>query len=120
MENDAKAQKTDPQFHVDSTSPASPTRLKTRRYTVVSAGENEPPTKLQATIPYVRITPLFRLLIYNRPKVHPSKDMPKHLPALDFRMYDAILSERKSTQASIPDPEMEKFLPLLKDYLKSK
>lgn len=44
-------------------------------------------------------------------------DLPKKI--LDFRMYDAIPSKEKPTQVGETDPEMENFLPLLRDYLKS-
>ncbi len=34
-------------------------------------------------------------------------------------MFDAIPSREKLSQAGETDPEMDKFLPLLKDYLRS-
>jgi hypothetical protein len=34
-------------------------------------------------------------------------------------MYDAILSQRTPLLANATDPDMEKFIPLLNDYLKS-
>lgn len=107
-ENTAKAQITNVPVQTDSIvdTPSSPTCLrkeKTRRYTIVSPEENEPSAKRAAASP---------------PKVYASKDLVKHPPVPDFRLYDAILSERESVLANQPDPEMEKFLPMLNDYLK--
>ncbi|KAG6837610.1 hypothetical protein H0H93_006131 [Arthromyces matolae] len=48
------------------------------------------------------------------PKVLSAKDMPLKSP--DIKMFDAVLST--DTQATPIDPEMEKFLPMLNDYLK--
>jgi len=87
----------------DSEIPSSPIRSKkaqTPRYTVVSADEQEPPAKRRMT---------------NLPKASSPSDPPKNPP---IRMYDAVPSKAKSIQASETDPEMEKFLPMLKDYLK--
>lgn len=46
------------------------------------------------------------------PKVISSKDVPRN----DFRMYDAVPEDQGSTLPPM-DPEMDKFLPMLQDYL---
>ncbi|KAI9568329.1 hypothetical protein HD554DRAFT_758683 [Boletus coccyginus] len=46
------------------------------------------------------------------PKVISSKDIPRN----DFRMYDAVLEDQGHALPPM-DPEMEKFLPMLQDYL---
>lgn len=45
------------------------------------------------------------------------KDVPPK--KTDFNMYDAILSGTDSVPPPVFDPEMEKFMPMLTDYLKS-
>ncbi|EGN98124.1 hypothetical protein SERLA73DRAFT_138396 [Serpula lacrymans var. lacrymans S7.3] len=47
------------------------------------------------------------------PKVLSAKDVP---PPKDFRMYDAVLADKESATPAF-DSEMEKFLPMLNDYL---
>lgn len=51
------------------------------------------------------------------PKVHAVKDLQKAA----FTMYDAVssLGTLASATAMAVDPEIEKFLPMLQDYLKS-
>lgn len=46
------------------------------------------------------------------PKVISAKDVPKN----DFKMYDAIPADQEALVQSL-DPEMDKFLPMLQDYL---
>ncbi|KAF9235188.1 hypothetical protein BU15DRAFT_78283 [Melanogaster broomeanus] len=46
------------------------------------------------------------------PKVISSKDVPQN----DFKMYDAVLEHQRSSLPPM-DPEMERFLPMLQDYL---
>jgi len=46
------------------------------------------------------------------PKVISSKDIPRN----DFKMYDAVLADQGHALPPM-DPEMEKFLPMLQDYL---
>ena len=54
-----------------------------------------------------------------RPKVVSSRDLPPKAANDDIKMYDAVLERNKSPRESGPvDPEMDKFLPLLMDYLK--
>lgn len=79
-----------------TSSPARRRHEQNRLYTVVSAKHE----------PYVKHSP---------PKTTSSKDLCKDPISSDFKMYDAILSEG----GSMRDPEMEKFLPLLNDYLKN-
>jgi hypothetical protein len=47
------------------------------------------------------------------PVILPAKDGGDNGP-LDYKVYDAILASDASSPA---DPEMEKFLPLLEEYL---
>jgi len=54
----------------------------------------------------------------SRPKVISSRDLPPKAANDDIKMYDAVLERDKSARESAKDPEMDKFLPLLKDYLK--
>ncbi|KAF7768105.1 hypothetical protein Agabi119p4_7348 [Agaricus bisporus var. burnettii] len=81
--------------------PLSPIRTKKPRYTIVPPATREHPIGRQGA---------------NPPKVHSSNELQKN--PFDFRVYDAILSKQRPLQASAPDPEMEKFIPLLNDYLK--
>ena len=54
-----------------------------------------------------------------RPKVISSKDLPPKTANHDIKMYDAVLEKDKSPRESaMVDAEMDKFLPMLKDYLK--
>ena len=48
----------------------------------------------------------------------PSKDLPQK-NGKDFKMYDAVLSADNLPELVL-DPEMEKFMPMLNDYLKCK
>jgi len=50
------------------------------------------------------------------PKVISHKDLPSHSQNSDIKMFDAVLEPQKPAPPS--DPEMDKFLPLLQDYLK--
>lgn len=52
-----------------------------------------------------------------RPKVLSTKDLPPKKSQPDFRMFDAVLTTDKPPSTPM-DPEMEKFLPMLNDYLK--
>jgi hypothetical protein len=53
------------------------------------------------------------------PQFLSSRDFNKEpKPAKDFKLYDAIPAEAPVAQAPISD-EVDKFLPLLNDYLKS-
>jgi len=55
-------------------------------------------------------------LTWGRPKVVSAKDVQSQN---DFRMYDAVPAEQKNA-SPIFDSEMEKFLPMLQNYLCSK
>ncbi|KAF8158231.1 hypothetical protein B0H34DRAFT_674684 [Crassisporium funariophilum] len=86
--------------------PPSPTTRQpreehTRRYTIIEHDQPVVPTRRFPTSP---------------PKVLSSKEM-ETKKSVDFKMYDAI----PTTQPSVPekeDAEMDKFLPMLNDYLK--
>ncbi|KIJ60290.1 hypothetical protein HYDPIDRAFT_32410 [Hydnomerulius pinastri MD-312] len=69
-----------------------------RRYTVKVAGEER------------RADPRRRPT--SPPKVISAKDIPQN----DFKMYDAVLAEQGPSLPAL-DTEMEKFLPMLQDYL---
>ncbi|KAA1473809.1 hypothetical protein DENSPDRAFT_297712 [Dentipellis sp. KUC8613] len=68
-----------------------------RQYTIINASGDYKPN------PYATAPPV----------VLSAKDLEKQ--KADFQMYDAILASEKATPV---DPEIEKFLPLLQDYLK--
>ncbi|KAG6909269.1 hypothetical protein DXG01_001331 [Tephrocybe rancida] len=51
------------------------------------------------------------------PKVLSAKDLPPKHSHPDFKMFDAVLATDKPVSTHM-DPEMEKFLPMLNDYLK--
>lgn len=55
---------------------------------------------------------LFSTYRFTRPKVISAKDVPRN----DFRMYDAVPADQDALLQSL-DPEMDKFLPMLRDYL---
>ncbi|KAF8895310.1 hypothetical protein BD779DRAFT_1498770 [Infundibulicybe gibba] len=83
-----------------------------------------PSTRPQKDDPYRRYT----ILKAENTEKEPQKDLPhppkvlstKELQAKkpDFRMYDAILATEKSAPSAPIDSEMEKFLPMLNDYLR--
>lgn len=62
-----------------------------------------------------------RLVLFNQkvlasPKVLSSKEISKN--TIDFKMYDAIPAAQQSSYSG-DSSEMDKFLPMLNDYLKS-
>jgi hypothetical protein len=57
------------------------------------------------------------LCAFTSPKVISHKDLPPK--QTDFKMYDAILYGDGGTPAPTFDSDMDKFLPMLTDYLKS-
>jgi len=64
------------------------------------------------------------MLTLNRPKVLSAKDLASSKTANDFKMYDAIPEETQQAGMAVDTPslssaEMDKFLPMLNDYLKS-
>ncbi|KAF8654619.1 hypothetical protein AX16_003530 [Volvariella volvacea WC 439] len=74
-----------------------------RRYTILTPSEE----------------PTFSKHPTNPPKVISVKDLPStKVSRSDFRLYDAVLSKEDRRPAPAVDPEMEKFIPLLNDYLK--
>ncbi|KIK03305.1 hypothetical protein K443DRAFT_95367 [Laccaria amethystina LaAM-08-1] len=86
--------------------PAVPRQLNeehSRRYTIVEHEKPELPTRQFPTSP---------------PKVVSAKDLSAKSRLHDFKMYDAIPSTRKASKRLEIDSEMEKFLPMLNDYLK--
>lgn len=105
----------------------SPKRTKyqapSRTYTIVQQEEEDPyARKRHATAPYVshfRASPLF-VFTRRRPKVWSSKDYEAMKRAAQFKMYEAVPSVAGAKPGAAPtetDAEIEKFLPLLKDYL---
>ena len=61
-----------------------------------------------------------QFLTYYRPKVWSTKELEAIKKSAQFKMYEAVLSTGEKTGVSVPseaDTEIEKFLPLLKDYL---
>ncbi|KAJ8691060.1 hypothetical protein PTI98_010667 [Pleurotus ostreatus] len=86
-------------YEAPQTLPSSPPRppvTETRRYTIVNAQEQEPERGRLPTSP---------------PVVVSSKNVPSKSP--EIKLYDAVVSN------DVPDadPEMEKFLPMIRDYL---
>lgn len=58
-----------------------------------------------------------------RPKVWSTKELEAAKRAVQFKMYEAVPSTSTGKKASTPseiDAEIDKFLPLLKDYLNGK
>ncbi|RDB17900.1 RNA polymerase II nuclear localization protein IWR1 [Hypsizygus marmoreus] len=76
-----------------------------RRYTILQSEEHDLET------PKVQRAPT------SPPKVISAKDLPPKTLSPDVKMYDAVLAADKASAPAI-DPEMEKFLPMLNDYLK--
>lgn len=60
------------------------------------------------------------ILTEYRPKVYSSKEMEEIKRSAAFKMYDAVPSSVSGAVISDTDKEIEKFLPLLKDYLSGK
>ncbi|KAF8552758.1 hypothetical protein OG21DRAFT_1339009 [Imleria badia] len=90
-----------------------------RRYAVKVTGDGQAPrAKRRPTSPYVPphlCSPspyLTACGVFLSPKVISSKDISRN----DFRMYDAVLEDQGLALPPM-DPEMEKFLPMLQDYL---
>ncbi|PPQ67988.1 hypothetical protein CVT25_000468 [Psilocybe cyanescens] len=87
--------------------PPSPVSRRTqeeiaRRYTIVDQEEVNRPPRRFPTAP---------------PKVLSSKELEKNKSASDFKMYDAIPTDEQPTVQDEPS-EIDKFLPMLNDYLK--
>lgn len=64
----------------------------------------------------VSSTPIYRRSF--RPKVLSAKELEKDKTPVDFTMYDAIPADEPSMEVD-DSSEMDKFLPMLNDYLKS-
>ena len=64
----------------------------------------------------IRRQDLFNSVLLASPKVLSAKDIAKS--PVDFKMYDAILADQQSLSAD-DSSEVNKFLPMLNDYLKS-
>lgn len=91
-----------------------------RRYAILDQDDRDAQVRKPLTSPYVvnsRMAFPFPAdigTIFSRPKVISSKDLPQKKSLLpDFKMYDAVPAVDKPTV----DSEMEKFLPMLNDYL---
>lgn len=101
--HDENNNNTQPLVPVDVTNPSVAQRHRQlvdegRRYTIVPTRESTENTKY-ATSP---------------PKVISAKDIQ---PQSDFRMYDAVPADNKPT-SPVFDSDMEKFLPMLQNYLR--
>ena len=96
-----------------------------RTYTIVQQEDEDPYARRRhATAPYVfhvgAVRPL--VLILHRPKVWSTKELEamKRAAQAKFKMYEAVPSGAGNKPGAEPmdaDEEIEKFLPLLKDYL---
>ncbi|KAJ6466386.1 hypothetical protein C8R45DRAFT_839220 [Mycena sanguinolenta] len=82
-------------------SPSAPKDDPLRRYKII-AHEEEVPVR--------------RRLPSSPPKVVSAKDVLPKVKDTGFKLYDAVLSADKST--TVGDEEMEKFMPMLSEYLK--
>jgi hypothetical protein len=92
-----------------------------RRYTILKPDGGEAERRRPPTSPCV-IDPLTLILLpthfaITRPKVLSAKDLPPKIRNPDFKMFDAVLATDKLVPPAV-DSEMEKFLPMLNDYLK--
>jgi len=85
------------------TSPSIPKDDPVRRYKIILQEEDEAPAR--------------RRLPTSPPKVIPVKDLPPKTKNTGFKLYDAVLSADKTATAKA-DEEMEKFMPMLDEYLK--
>jgi len=104
LETAAKTALQPPPTVADVTPPSPASRQSkddnTRRYTIVEYDQPRAPISRFPTSP---------------PKVLSSKEIPK--TPIDFKMYDAILAARQPLPTDDAS-EMDKFLPMLNDYLK--
>ncbi|KAF8967109.1 hypothetical protein BDZ97DRAFT_566928 [Flammula alnicola] len=73
-----------------------------RRYTIVDAEEPKAPSRRYPTAP---------------PKVYSTKELEERRSQRDFKMYDAVPANEQPMVVDEPS-EMDKFLPMLNDYLK--
>lgn len=64
----------------------------------------------------MRLLALSNFKLFASPKVLSSKEIIKN--PVDFKMYDAIPAEQQSSSTD-DSSEMDKFLPMLNDYLQS-
>ncbi|KAL1744062.1 hypothetical protein HDZ31DRAFT_39473 [Schizophyllum fasciatum] len=84
--------------------PPSPKTLRAQRYTIVSQDEEQQARTRAPTAP---------------PKVWASKDLEQASSAPDIKMYDAVPDDGSSQKPQSPmDSEIDKFIPLLDEYLK--
>lgn len=97
-----------------------------RRYTIIKreVPTSEPPAKRRIpTAPYVLsvcIPIICSCTCWIRPKVWSTKELEAlRQSESGFTMYDAIPSSSALSTSSEVDPEVVKFLPLLRDYLQS-
>ncbi|KAL0960871.1 hypothetical protein HGRIS_005886 [Hohenbuehelia grisea] len=82
--------------------PPSPNQDRNRRYAIINAPEPEPDLGRRAPT--------------SPPKILSSKDVARlKNKALEYRLYDAVLASEKEDNM---DTEMEKFMPMIRDYLK--
>jgi hypothetical protein len=95
-----------------------------RRYTIIKQDGSETERPRFPTSPYAARAPKFcndsisdAVSLSQSPKVMSHKDLPQK--EMGFKMYDVILSGEGDAPAPTFDPEMEKFMPMLTDYLKS-
>lgn len=98
---------------------------KKRRYTIIPQQQQDlssiPEYPRYPTSPYVPSHLYYSFSqLSNSPKVISHKDLAAR-NTTPFKLYDAVLSgESSSSKAQISDPEMDKFIPMLNDYLKRK
>src|SRR5882762_5624663 len=93
-----------------------------RRYTIIKQDGSETERPRFPTSPYAARAPKFcndsisdAVSLSQSPKVMSHKDLPQK--EMGFKMYDVILSGEGDAPAPTFDPEMEKFMPMLTDYL---
>jgi hypothetical protein len=124
-----------PTHHPTSASHPAPLQkdstTKKRRYTIIPQPDEDlpriPEHPPRSRYPYVLLS-LFLLSLTSsppplRPKVIPHSSLPTPPSPVPFKLYDAVLSHSASTSSvqsmsKSADEEMEKFIPMLNDYLK--
>ncbi|KAL1673430.1 hypothetical protein EV122DRAFT_222624 [Schizophyllum commune] len=87
------------------TAPPSPRTLRAQRYTIVAKDDEETPSRTRAPT--------------SPPKVWSSKELEQQSSAPDIKMYDAVPDDGSGEKPASPmDSEIDKFIPLLDEYLK--
>ncbi|KAH9891997.1 hypothetical protein C8Q73DRAFT_763543 [Cubamyces lactineus] len=105
---------------VSAPAPTSPAKPHTAPGQTTMRTHYEAPSRTYTIVPQEQIPTEHHVRKHNAtapPKVYSSKEMEEMKRSAAFKMYDAVPSSVSGAVISDTDKEIEKFLPLLKEYL---